>query len=398
MLRRMTRALYHENGLQLDFSAPVVAVQGQEVALEATAFYPESGGQSSDVGTLGWRGGQAQVEHVRKDKATGVIWHRLTGNVPEVGAVVTGEVAAGPRWRHTQRHSAEHLLAQAFKRVNPVFEVASVGMTSPECHIDFVGDPAEVHIRAAEQLLRETLGRDDLTLETPTVPEDRLENYPLRRESKVGGQVRLVIFRDSAGESFDVSACGGTHVPRAAMCAPVVVLRSERVRGGQTRVVFMAGEEAGEYLAGVYRDARAVAQGFSAPVDQLSERVDALRADLSNAKAEAEAVRRELARHLLATAPAQGEPPLKTLTLSDPALLMPVLTQVAAGEVVAAVETGGRCGVASGTAEVKAGDVLRSALAQTGGKGGGKPDLAQGTTAQPAEFLAVVRAVLAPTP
>ncbi|MDO4244585.1 MAG: alanine--tRNA ligase-related protein [Deinococcus sp.] len=394
----MTRALYHENGLQLDFSAPVVAAQGQEVALEATAFYPESGGQSSDVGTLSWDGGQTQVEHVRKDKATGTIWHRLTGNVPEVGVVVTGEVAAAPRWRHTQRHSAEHLLAQAFKRVNPVFEVASVGMTSPECHIDFVGDPAEVHIRAAEQLLRETLGRDELTLETPIVPEDELANYPLRRESKVGGQVRLVIFRDSAGEYFDVSACGGTHVPRAAMCAPVVVLRSERVRGGQTRVVFMAGEEASEYLAGVYRDARAVAQAFSAPVEQLPERVDALRTDLSAARADAEAVRRELARHLLATAPAQGKPPLKTLTLSDPALLMPVLTQVAAGEVVAAVETGGSCGVASGTAEVKAGDLLRSALAQTGGKGGGKPDLAQGTTAQPAEFLAAVRGVLASTP
>ena len=394
----MTRALYHENGLQLGFRAPVTAVEGQEIALDATAFYPESGGQSSDVGTLNWDGGQAQVQHVHKDKATGVIWHHLTGDLPPVGAVVTGEVAAGPRWRHTQRHSAEHLLAQAFRRVNPVFEVASVGMTSPECHIDFVGDPAEVHIRAAEQLLRETLGRDELTLETPIIPEDELAAYPLRRESKVGGQVRLVMFRDSAGEYFDVSACGGTHVPRAAMCAPVVVLRSERVRGGQTRVVFMAGEEAGEYLAGVYRDARAVAQGFSAPVEQLPERVDALRADLSAAKAEAEAVRRELARQLLAAAQPQGEIPLKTLTLSDPALLMPVLTQVGAGEVVAAVEAGGRCGIASGLAEVKAGEVLRSALARTGGKGGGKPDLAQGTTAQPAGFLAAVREVLAAAP
>ena len=390
----MTRALYHEDGLQLQFSAPVTGVQGQEVALGATAFYPEGGGQSSDVGTLRWAGGAAQVTHARKDKATGTIWHRLEGEVPPLGADVTGEVEAAPRWRHSQRHSAEHLLAQAFRRVNPAFEVASVGMTGPECHIDFLGDPAESHVQAAEALLRETLGRDDLTLETPVVPEAELGRYPLRRESKVGGQVRLVIFRDAAGEYFDVSACGGTHVPRAAMCAPVVVLRSERVRGGQTRVVFMAGEEASEYLSGVYREARTLAQGFSVPVEQVTGRVEALRADLAAARAGAETLRRELARHLLASAPVEAGLPLRALTLSDPALLLPVLTQVGAGEVVAAVEAGGRCGIASGLAAVKAGDVLRSALAVTGGKGGGKPDLAQGTAARPDEFLAAVRVVL----
>ena len=281
----MTRALYHDPHQPLTFSASVVDVQGTEVALAATAFYPESGGQSSDVGVLRWAGsggaaGEARVTHARKNKATGTIWHRVEGTLPPLGAEVTGEVDPGPRWRHTQRHSAEHLLAQAFRRVNPAFEVASVNMTGPECTIDFLGDPAETHIRAAEALLRETLGREELTLATPVVPEAELTTYPLRRESKVGGQVRLVIFRDSNGEFFDVSACGGTHVPRAAMCAPVVVLRSERVRGGQTRVVFMAGEEASQYLSGVYQSARTLAQEFSAPVDRLPERVAALRADL----------------------------------------------------------------------------------------------------------------------
>ena len=389
-----TLPLYHDPRQPLTFAAPVVDVQGQEVALSATAFYPESGGQSSDVGTLGWPGGAARVTHARKDKATGTVWHRVEGDLPPLGAEVTGAVDPGPRWRHTQRHSAEHLLAQAFRRVNPVFEVASVNMTGPECTIDFVGDPAESHIRAAELLLRETLGREELTLDTPIVPEDELSRYPLRRESKVGGQVRLVIFRDSGGEYFDVSACGGTHVPRAAMCAPVVILRSERVRGGQTRVVFMAGEEASEYLGSVYQSARTLAQEFSAPVDKLPERVAALRADLSAARAEADALRACLAAGLIAAAPAEGTPPLRLLTLDDAALLGPVLTAVPAGEVLAAATPGGRCGVASGHPDVRAGDVLRSALAVTGGKGGGKPDLAQGSTADAAGFLAAVRGVV----
>ena len=390
----MTHPLYHDPYQPLTFAAPVVDVQGQEVALAATAFYPESGGQSSDVGRLRWPDSEVRVTHARKDKATGTVWHRLDGELPPIGAEVTGEVDPGPRWRHTQRHSAEHLLAQAFRRVNPAFEVASVNMTGPECIIDFLGDPGEADVRAAEALLRETLGRDELTLETPIVPEAELANYPLRRESKVGGQVRLVIFRDGSGEYFDVSACGGTHVPRAAMCAPVVILRTERVRGGQVRVVFMAGEEASEYLSGVYQSARTLAQEFSAPVDKLPERVAALRADLSAACADADALRARLASQLVAAASAEGTPPLRLLTLDNAALLAPVLTAVPAGEVLAAVGPGGRCGVASAHPDVKAGDVLRAALTVTGGKGGGKPDFAQGSTADEGGFLEAVRQVL----
>lgn len=63
-------------------------------------------------------------------------------------------------------------------------------------------------MRAAETLLRETLGRDELTLDTPVVPEAELPRYPLRRESKVRGDTRLVIYRRADGTPFDVSACG----------------------------------------------------------------------------------------------------------------------------------------------------------------------------------------------
>ncbi|WP_309572786.1 alanyl-tRNA editing protein, partial [Deinococcus sp.] len=240
----MTRALYHDLPPHLDFTATVTAVDGLRAELDATAFYPEGGGQSGDVGRLRWNGGEEAVTATRRDRATGCIWHELDGAPPPVGTSVAGDVDADARWRHAQRHSGEHLLAQAFARVNPVFAVEAVSMTSPECTLDLRGDPGETHVRAAEALLRETLGRGDLILHTPVVAEEELGAYPLRRTTKVRGQVRLVIYEDAAGTPFDVSACGGTHVPRAAMAAPVVVLRTERVKGGLTRVVFMAGEEA----------------------------------------------------------------------------------------------------------------------------------------------------------
>ncbi|THF88245.1 alanyl-tRNA editing protein [Deinococcus sp. KSM4-11] len=393
----MTRALYHDLPPRLDFTATVTAVDGSRALLDATAFYPEGGGQSGDTGLLRWSGGEATVTATRKDKAMGHIWHDLTGAVPEVGTPVSGEVDPGPRWRHTQRHSGEHLLAQAFARVNPAFAVEAVSMTSPECTLDLRGEPTEADVRAAESLLRETLGRTDLLLRTPVVAEHDLHEYPLRRTTKVRGEVRLVIFEDAFGAPFDVSACGGTHVPRASLASPVVVLRTERIKGGLTRVVFMAGEEAAEYLSGVYRDARALAQTFSVPVARLAERVDALCEDLRVTSDTLSATRKVLARTLLDTVPCRevGSRSLQLHALDDPALLTELLMLVDTGTVVAAVTPTGRCGIATGHPDEDAGALLRSVLTRTGGKGGGKPTLAQGQTEQPDVFLEMVAQVLA---
>lgn len=398
----MTHALYHDDALLLDFPATVAQVRGHDVALDATAFYPEGGGQNGDQGRWRWTGpqghpAQARVVATRKDKATGTVWHTLDGEVPDVGQAVSGEVDRAPRWHNMQRHSAEHLLAQAFVRVGPAFQVVSVSMAGPECHLDLRGEPGPEQVQAAETLLRETLGRDELTLETPVVPETDLGLYPLRRETKVKDRVRLVMFRQAGGEWFDVSACGGTHVPRAAMCAPVVVLRTERIKGGLTRVTFMAGEEAGAYLSGVYQEARRLSQRLSVPVERVAERVQAVLTEQDTVKAELEHLHAELARQAVAAQPPEpvGAVMLRVVPLSDAAQLMPALTGLPVGEVRAVVCPQGRCGVASGVTAVSAQAVLRAALTETGGKGGGKPELAQGQTTQPEAFAGAVRAALA---
>ena len=397
-----TQPLYYADSTQLRFTALVTQVDGQKVALSASTFYPEGGGQNADVGALAWDGGEAQVSDTQKDKAdkdkanggSGVIWHTLSGDVPKVGEAVRGEVDAQSRWRNMQRHSGEHLLAQAFFRLSPAFAVAAVSMRSAECTIDLQGQPGEAEVRAAETLLRETLGRRQLRLRTVEVPEAELERYPLRRTTKISGAVRLVIFEDDHG-FFDVSACGGLHVPWAAQAGPVTVLRTERIKGDLTRIVFVAGEEAGDLLGQMYQQSRALAATFSAGPADLTARVDALRTAHTDGAAQLSALRLALVKHQIAAAPTEqlGQVMVRVLHLADPALLPAALNAVPEGELLLLTAPGGRVGLGS-AGGVHAGDLLRAALKVSGGKGGGKPEAAQGQTDDLDRLVGALRSAL----
>ncbi|AZI41380.1 alanyl-tRNA editing protein [Deinococcus psychrotolerans] len=398
-----TQPLYYASPSQLHFSALVTEVKGQRVALSATAFYPEGGGQNADTGWLAWSGGEAQILDTQKDKAdktSGVIWHTFSGDTPPVGAEVRGEVDAQSRWRSMQRHSAEHLLAQAFFRLDPKFAVAAVSMRSAECTIDLQGQPTEADARAAETLLHETLGRRQLQLRNIEVPEAELGAYPLRRTTKVSGKVRLVVFEDAplegeVGQFFDVSACGGLHVPWAAMALPVATLRTERIKGDLTRVVFVAGEEAAEFLGRTYQASKALAATLSAGPGDLTARVEALRRSAQEQSAQLAAAQTALIGHDVAAAPAEqiGAVMLRVLNITDPALIPMALSATPSGEVLLVTTPSGRVGFGSASG-VHAGELLRSAFVKVGGKGGGKPEAAQGQTEDVAGVVAVVRELL----
>jgi alanyl-tRNA synthetase len=188
------------------------------------------------------------------------------------------------------------------------------------------------------------------------------------------------------------------------MAAPVVILRTERVRGGVTRVTFMAGEEAGAHLSGVYTGARRLAAGFSVPVERLPERVEALTAERAALAAQVDALHAAHARTLRDAAPTEVYGPvtlrpvtLRLVTLPDPAGLLPALTDLTPGEVVVAVTDAGRVGIGSAHPDLNAAGVLRAALTVSGGKGGGRPDLAQGSTPDVATFTRAVRGALLTT-
>ena len=400
-----TERLYWSQPQARTFAATVTATRGQNVALDQTLFYPEGGGQSCDAGTLLWESGGALVKDVQKSGNT--LWHTLEGQPPTVGSEVTGTLDWGQRSRHSQRHTAEHLLAQAFWRVNAAFGVRSVGMRGPECTLDLAGQPGESHVQAAQALLSETL-REGLNLETVMVPAGALDAYPLRRPPQVSGQVRVVLFREPGGAIWEASACGGTHLPTGAQAAPVVVLKTERIKHDLTRVTFMAGEEAQERLSGVYAQAQALARGFSVGIDWLPERVTQLQDELKGAERRLTTAHRELASQALRQAtwhripggelalvqPADTLPDLPQLEQDE---LVPYVLELAAQRpdcVVVVLAPDGGCGVASSLPDYPAHTLLRAWLAQSEGRGGGRPELARGATERPEDFRNAVLAWL----
>jgi len=372
--------LYDLYPYQKSFEAEVVALENQSVALGQTLFYPEGGGQNSDAGVLEWDLGQARV--VSLEKRGGVVWHELEGEIPPLGTALEGFINWPARYRHMQRHSAEHLLAQAFLRVNPAFRVQAVSMRSPECTLDFEGHPTEADAQQAARVFMEAVYRN-LSIRSFEVPDSDLEHYLLRRAPKVSGLVRLVVVDDAEDPSgfWEVSACGGTHLARAGEAGPLLIHRLERVKAGLTRVVFSAGWEAFEQLSHTYADAGGLAQSFSSGLPQLVSRVEGLREEHAQLKKSLEDVRLENARFRVEAAPSYklSEGILKVLEVESSEWLAPVVKAMGTLErTLGIVYCAGKVAVTS-TLETRAGEVLRGLLKASGGKGGGKPELTQGS-------------------
>jgi len=368
---------------------------GTWVALDASAFYPTSGGQPHDTGRLG---GASVVDVTVRD---GTVWHRLEAPAPAPGDEVEGVIDWERRYRHMQRHSAQHLLSQAFVRVARAFETRSVSLRGPDCTLDLAGDPADDDLLSAEGLAN-TFAYAGLPIVSFEVDERDLEDYALRRPPKVRGRIRLVVMGD-----VEIAACGGTHLASTAEALPIKVLGSERVRGGLRRVTFRAGWEALEDFGAKHALAAELVQRFSAPLEELPSRVARLQQELSDARAELAAAHAhragELAERLLELAECRGEVRVVRAEVED-ALLEPVLEALAGREGVAALlasRTAERVRLAFARGPAVGWDlrpVLQAALAEVNGRGGGRPERVQGAGSRLEAIGGALRAAWAALP
>jgi alanyl-tRNA synthetase len=229
----MTERIYYTEPSCRSFEATVSGLVERDgrpaVVLNRTAFYPTSGGQPFDTGRLG----SADVVETIDDGED--ILHVVSVPIA-AGATVRGEIDWTRRFDHMQQHTGQHVLSAAFDRI---FEnrTTSFHLGVDTSTIDLMREATAADVeRAIEEANR--IVWEDREVSVRFVSAEEAGRLPLRKESVRGGTLRLVEINE-----FDLSACGGTHVPRTGAIGMIAVTNVERFRGG-SRLTFVCGGRA----------------------------------------------------------------------------------------------------------------------------------------------------------
>lgn len=377
----MAHRLYYDDPTLLAFDATVRACEpagdGYRVALDRSAFYPTSGGQPHDHGRLRVAERALPISDVTSDDDEEV-WHYVSEAIAP-GTAVSGEIDGVRRLDFRQQHSGQHILSAAFDHLLEA-RTESVHLGVEACTLDLHREVTSAECRRAEDLANDIVwGNRPVSIRYADASD--LANEPrLRKLTAREGRVRLI---DIAGH--DLSACGGTHVSSTGEVGLIVIRATERFRGG-TRVTFLAGRRALENYRVLRDTANAAARTLSVAAADVPDALVRLREELKQEQRRAaEAVERVTLLQAEALASAVDATGLLVATLSGAdaqALRVSASTLVSvAGRVVALL--GGPSPHAlviarsADRADVDAGALVRKICTAHGGKGGGRPDLAQ---------------------
>ncbi len=377
----MSLRLYYDDPGLLAFDARVIASEPQaagfRVALDRSAFYPTSGGQPHDVGHLRASGRVLAVSDVTADD-DGNVWHHVDEPVAP-GTDVHGDIDGVRRHDLRQQHTGQHILSASFDHLCDA-RTESVHLGLDVCTLDLHREVTPDECRRAEDHANGIVW-ENRPVTIRYADAEALASEPrLRKATGRTGRVRLIDIAD-----HDLSACGGTHVHRTGEVGPIVIRATERLRGG-TRVTFLCGRRALESFR-VLRDVTdAAARALSVSAADLGDAVGKLREDLRQAQRRS----KELAERLtalqadaLASAVSASGVLAAHLAEADAQGIRQAASQLVAspGRVVALI--GGPSPHALVIArsqdrtDVDAGALVRLVCAAHGGKGGGRPDLAQ---------------------
>ena len=413
----MTERLYYTDPYLTEFDALVIDVSNVAgrtgVVLDRTAFYPTSGGQSFDTGTIG---GARVVDVVDGDD--GVIVHVVEGEAASgLGApafapsatagrrgseLVSCRVDWARRFDHMQQHTGQHVLSAAIDRVGGV-RTESFHLGADTATIDLARELTTAEIAASEDAANEVVWADlPVIIKFADAAEAAALN--LRKESIRTGTLRIIDI-----DGFDVSACGGTHVRRTGAIGVIAISGWERLRGG-TRLEFKCGGRAlraHRTLRDTVRDSSGLLSIAPGELPQAIERLQGeskeLRRRLKDAGARLAVFEAEVLAakgqavagfRLIVEALAADAGTLKTMAQTISASPGRVAVLVTSASPVSIVVSR-----SADVAAVDAARVLKALLGRFGGKGGGRPEMAQGggLDASAESVVAAARALLSPT-
>jgi alanyl-tRNA synthetase len=380
----MTDRLYYHDSFLYDFDARVVEAFDSNgrtaIVLDRTAFYPTSGGQVHDLGTLTADGRQIAVTEVA-DEEDGRVLH-FASEPLDAGAQVHGAVDSARRLDHVQQHSGQHVLSAAFIQL---FNMPTVSfhMGEESCTIDLETAGLSAEQAQKAELLANQVIAEDRPVGIRFVPLEEARQLGLRKlPPKQTGDLRLIDITN-----FDLTACGGTHVRATGQIGSILLRKIEKVKQG-VRVEFVCGLRAVNIARRDYTTLTEAAALYSSHIYDVPEQV---RKSLAESKALGKAQHKLLeelavfsAERLLAQT--SGSPQVITQFFPDrDAVFIKLLAQkLTAGKNVVIALLASGAGqptlVFAQTPGQKSnmGQLMKEAMAQLGGRGGGSADMAQG--------------------
>ena len=378
----MTERLYYHDATITAFSARLseVADGGRKVYLDRTAFYPTSGGQPHDIGTLG---GVGVIDVIDEGER---IAHVLDTPIDLSPAVeLKGEINWERRYDNMQQHTGQHLLSAVLEDMLQLRTV-SVHFGDESSTLDVADAAGAGNVLDPGVLARVEMRANDLVADARPVLvtfEDAASVSGLRKPSDRDGVLRIVTI-----EGVDRSACGGTHVASTAAIGPVLLRRQERVRQG-LRIEFVCGQRAIRRARGDLESLSRIGRSFSASIDEVPNLVEGQAAQLLELQNENRRQAESLATFRAAELHAASAPRDDGLRFvvervksgADTARALALaFAPLSRAVFVAASHSPPSVLMATSTdSGVDAGKVLRPLLERVGGRGGGSPRLAQGS-------------------
>ncbi|MCR5640899.1 MAG: hypothetical protein K6G04_06040 [Lachnospiraceae bacterium] len=238
-----------------------------EIILEQTLFFPEEGGQSPDLGTLG----EGQVQNVQIHD--NIITHTVCfhGPAPAVSDTITGTIDWDHRFSNMQNHSGEHIFSGIVHRLFG-FENVGFHLSDNSVTMDYNGILSPEDIRRVEHLANEAI-YENIAIQCDYPDEATLAALDYRSKKELSGPIRIVTI-----PGIDVCACCAPHVHRTGEIGLLKVIASQKYKGG-IRLNILCGHRAMAHYTASMELLQNLSHRLSAGVDQLPEFIDRLTED-----------------------------------------------------------------------------------------------------------------------
>jgi len=390
-----TDLIFYKEPYETEFEAHVIGTYENNVILDQTLFYPEGGGQPSDIGYLEIRGERIKVHHA--EKVDNIVLHNVDEeNIeklhPYKGQIINGKIDISRRKALTRNHTATHLIVSAARKVlgDHVWQAgAQKGVKK-----------SRIDISHYKRIKLEELQKIEL-IANRYVMENRpvLTNWMARAEAEKkygfilyqGGVVPGMSIRTVKIDDVDVQACAGTHCAMTGDIGLIKITKTERIQDGVERIEFSAGEAAVEATQNHDNLLKESAAVFKVEAEQLPKTCDRFFSEWKSFKNEIKRLKSEMATLKMESIMGKaetigdlkvledmidadmGEMQKMSLDLTDEdGEFDIVLLGNLEGKIVG---TSSKKAIESG---IKINEIIKEAAAILGGGGGGRPNLAQG--------------------